>query len=266
MTRNDIMAHLDETVEEARIVMGGCDTEQMENLKNNLAAIAIMGPVDTQKRTLEKQEINTARDGVNCYYDDPRRDNYQLVQSHKLAVLLDWNSTEVMLRGGDDEFRRLHCPSVPDDRFEIYDVRLHIEPDLATLPRGDRAERLATAFFEQYIPEYAKKNDGSPVVLAPALKQRYFDAIVKFERIEIPEGEIERVLALRLKDMQEGKPPSGSPYRAAVEIDLRIAKARKLHGSEIWDVIKEFQDASGTRYGNYLAARMGGADFFDQIQ
>ena len=180
----------------ARLVasgLGGCDSPQVARLKENLDAIAVMGPLISPDATLLKAEVNAAAGQVNCFYANSDRPDYESFQPYELATLANvalYIPPFGTRRGPDEFFLRGECPATPDPAFGLMEVFIHPEPDLAALPQGDRAERIATAFLDQYIPAYVQGPDGSPVVLDPDLRARYFDEIVRFERIDVPPEEV----------------------------------------------------------------------------
>jgi hypothetical protein len=264
--RQDIATHPQGFVREAVSALGGCDDSKVQQLKASLAAIARMGAMPSPQKTLIEEAVNAQGDQVNCYYTDPARDNYRLFQIHPRAMpvsRLGLIDAIRAARGAPAALRRLHCPSIPDPSVKLSEDRIHISPDLESLPKGDRAERLAAAFLEQYLPEYVQLPDGSPLILEPDLRARYFDAIVKFERIVVPADEVQRLLAERKRAVANRQVPSGSPYQSAVERDLRLAKYKERHGRELFAVIEEVADLAGLR-ASYLFHRS--SEFFDQVQ
>jgi len=266
MMRQDIAKNPQGFVREAVTALGGCDASKVQQLKESLAAIATMGAMPSPKASLIKTEVNAQGGQVNCYYTDPTRSNYRLYQIHRNATpisSINYFQSIVDAKKAPAALRRLHCPSVPDPAVKLNSDRIHITPNLETLPKGDRAERLAAAFLEQYLPEYIQLPDGSPLVLEPDLRARYFDAIVKFERVDVPAAEVQRVLAERKRAVASRQVPSGSPFASAVERDLRIAKYKDLHGRELFAVIEEVAALAGLQ-ASYLNHRH--SEFFDQVQ
>lgn len=247
-------------VRQVVMMLGGCDAPMVERLKFNLDAIAVMGPLMSDRATLLSAEVSADGDQLNCYYPDPERENYRRFQPYQTTTLV--NVTEYLppffpYRGKDRFFVRSNCPAVPDPAFALLEYRIHAEPDLASLPQGDAAEKIAAAFLDQYIPEYVQRQDGAPVTLSPELRSRYFAEIVKFERIPVSQEDIERVRQERAGSMQRLDDVS-------IAMDIRLELYAAQHGRELWAIIEEVAAETGSRGADYIGVRPN-TEFFDEL-
>ncbi|WP_157935843.1 hypothetical protein [Paracoccus zhejiangensis] len=264
MIRREIASDPKAHVREVLSDLGGCDSPRTLRLRENLDAVAVMGPLASPGTTFLRTVSNNNEGWYNCFYADPDRPDHELFQPYQLATpatvglyIIPWAAH---LAPGE-YLPRAHCPATPDPAFEIIEAKLlPPEPvlDPAALPEGDLATRLAAAFLDQYIPAHATGPDGGPLVLGDELRARYFDEIVRFERIEVPQDEIDRLRAARMAEAKArgfDDPAAEDVIKIATDLRLKALKERNDRG--IWALIDEVRDLSGNQSANYIMARTG---------
>lgn len=266
LIRLDLAPNAESIASEVVANLGGCDSADTKALRDNLGAIAVMGPLVSRQTTFLKAEINPEAGRLNCFYANPNRPDYELFQPYELATpesvalfILPWSA-----HLGPYEFLpRTACPATPDPAFGVMETFIHPEVDETAL-QGDLAERLATAFLDQYIPAYAVRSDGTPALLEPSLRARYFAEVVRLERIEVSPEDVERELADRLAKASATNGPPQSLDTVSIELDLRLEQYEREYGNALSNVIAEAVAAVGDRNASYLLARAY-SGFFDDI-